>query len=170
MDELFVKANYRSIDKANNLFVKATVCRLAYSASHSHMAIAIPTIAQMAYAYGRALRNSLCMLTASCLVMRVLHRHHVSMEVLLQILLACPKCWRVFGGVVCSVCTTLFFVSWGLMRRLDRVEGRFGLQLPDQVFDALPLATTGWGLFMLAVAAATGWYVAWCARWLERRY
>lgn len=56
------------------------------------------------------------------------------------------------------------------MRRLDRVEGRFGLRLPDQVFDALPLATTSWGLFMLAVAAVGGWYVAWFVGYLERHY
>ena len=94
--------------------------------------------------------------------------HHLAMDLLLQILFACPKCWRVAGRFLASVCAGWFFASLSLMHRVDRVEGRFGVALPDQVLDALPLATTGWGLVALALGCASGLYLVWLGRWLER--
>lgn len=94
--------------------------------------------------------------------------HHCWMDLLLQILFACPKCWRVAGQFLSGVCASWFLVSLSLMRRLDRAEGRFGVVLPDQVLDALPLATTGWGLAGLAIGCASGLYLMWLGRWLER--
>lgn len=90
------------------------------------------------------------------------------MDLLLQILFACPKCWRVTGQLLFSVCVGWFLASLSLMRRLDRVEGRFGVVLSDQVLDALPLATTGWDLAVLALGCAYGLFLVWLGRWLER--
>lgn len=90
------------------------------------------------------------------------------MDLLLQILFACPKCWRVFGQLLSSVCASWFLASLSLMRRLDRVEGRFGVALSDQVLDALPLATTWWGLAALALGCVSGLYLMWLGKWLER--
>lgn len=90
------------------------------------------------------------------------------MEMLLQILLTCPKCWRVAGQLLASVCAGWFLASLALMRRLDRAEGRFGMVLPEQMLEVLPLATTGWGLAALALGCAAGLSLAWCGRWLER--
>lgn len=90
------------------------------------------------------------------------------MEMLIQILLACPKCWRVAGKLVTSVCAGWFLISLTLMRRLERAEVRFGVLPPDQVLDVLPLATTGWGFAALGGGCAFGLYLVWLGRWLER--
>lgn len=63
------------------------------------------------------------------------------MEFLLQILLDCPKCWRVV----------------------------FGVTLPDHLLDALPLARTGFELALIAAAAVCCWLVVWALRSIETK-
>lgn len=104
------------------------------------------------------------------LVLKLLPGIMVDMEILLQILFACLKCWRVAFGLLGTVCTVWFFASLRLMRREDRLEGRLGMALPDQVLDALPLARSGLELGLIAAAAVCCWMVVWALRGLERQY
>lgn len=92
------------------------------------------------------------------------------METLLQIIFVCPKCWRVVAGGLGTLCTTWFFVSLAVGRRFDRLEARSGLNLPSHLLDALPFATTGLELALLAVAALSCWCVVWLVRQIERSY
>lgn len=94
----------------------------------------------------------------------------LSMEFLLQILFACPKCWRVVFGVLGSVCVAWFFASLRLMRREGRLEARFGVVLPDHLLETLPLARTGFELALIAAAAVCCCLVVWALRSLERQY
>lgn len=94
----------------------------------------------------------------------------VGMEILLNLLFACLKCWRVAFGVLGTVCTGWFFASLKLMRREDRLEGRLGIALPDQRLDALPLARTSWELGLMAAAALCCWIAVWALKGLERQY
>lgn len=93
-----------------------------------------------------------------------------AMEFLLQILLACPKCWRAVFGVLGTVCTGWFLASLRMMRRVGRLESRFGVTLPDHLLDALPLARTSFELALIAAAAVSCWLVVWALRSLERQY
>lgn len=94
----------------------------------------------------------------------------VGMEILLHLLFACLKCWRVAFSLLATVCTVWFLASLRLMRRADRVEGRFGVGLPDQVLDALPLANSGGQLVLIGGAAVCCWVAWWLVRGLERQY
>lgn len=93
----------------------------------------------------------------------------VAMEILLQLLLGCLRCWRVGFGAVGAACSTWFFVSLMLMRRLERVERRTGFPVPEQLLDALPLARTGWELALIGAAALSCWVGVWAVRGLERQ-
>ena len=92
----------------------------------------------------------------------------VAMEILLHLLFACLKCWRNAFGLLAMACTAWFFASLRLMRRMGRLEERFGLIVPDQILDALPLARSGFELGLIAAAAVCCWVVVWVVRGLER--
>lgn len=94
----------------------------------------------------------------------------VGMEILLHLLFACLKCWRVAFGLLGTVCMAWFVASLRLMRREDRLEGRLGMALPDQVLDALPLARSGLELGLIAAAAVCCWIAVWALKGLERQY
>ncbi|MDH1765134.1 hypothetical protein N5D37_05350 [Comamonas aquatica] len=94
----------------------------------------------------------------------------VGMEILLHLLFACLKCWRVAFSLLATVSTVWFLASLRLMRRADRVEGRFGVTLPDQVLDALPLARSGFELGLIGTAAVCCWVAVMALRVLERQY
>lgn len=94
----------------------------------------------------------------------------VPMEFLLQIIFSCPKCWRVVASGLGALCSTWFIVSLAVGRRFDRLEARSGLALPSQVLDALPFATTGLGLALLAIGAVVCWCLVWLLIKIERSY
>lgn len=94
----------------------------------------------------------------------------LSMEFLLQILFACPKCWRVVASGLATLCSTWFVVSLAVGRRFDRLEARSGLTLPSQVLDALPLARSGFELGLIGTAAVCCWVAVMALRVLERQY
>lgn len=87
---------------------------------------------------------------------------------MLQILFACPKCWRVAGGILCSTCFTLLVASLKFDRRTEKLESRFSVALPDQVIDALPLATSTGGFVMLALGILCGLCLIYFGGWLKR--
>lgn len=81
------------------------------------------------------------------------------MEFLLQILFACPKCWRVFGGLLVSVSSSFLFAGLAMMRRVDRVETRAGAsisQLVEQALASVPLPTTALGFAFAAFCVVLG--------------
>ena len=100
----------------------------------------------------------------------VLWRIMLSMEILLQILFACLKCWRVAFSVLGVVCTAWFLASLRLMRGQGRLEGRLGALMPDHVLDGLPLARSGFELGLIAAAAVSCLICVWALRGLERQY
>lgn len=90
------------------------------------------------------------------------------MELMLQILFACPKCWRIAGAIVSSACFSLLMASLKLDRRVDKLESRFHVTLPDQVIDALPLATSTWEFVLLGLGILAGLYLIYFGWWLKR--
>ena len=94
----------------------------------------------------------------------------LSMEILLQILFACLKCWRVAFSVLGAACTAWFLASLRLMKGQGRSEGRLGALMPDHVLDGLPLARTGFELGLIAAAAVCCLICVWALRRLERQY
>lgn len=94
----------------------------------------------------------------------------VGMEILLHLLFACLKCWRVAFGLLGVVCTAWFAASLRMLRREVRLEQHFGLALPEQILDTLPLARTGFELGLIAAAAVCCWVIVRALRVLEREY
>lgn len=87
---------------------------------------------------------------------------------MLHILFTCPKCWRISGAVVSSVCFSLLMASLKLNRRIEKLESRFSVNLPDQVIDALPLATSKWEFTLLVFGVLCGLYFIYFGGWIKR--
>ena len=81
------------------------------------------------------------------------------MELLLQILFWCPRCWRNIGYLVFSACGTLALLGLRLMRRAERLELKAGVVIDlDKVFESLPLPipTSANGVALAAFGAMIG--------------
>ena len=81
------------------------------------------------------------------------------MEFLLQILFACPKCWRVFGAMLVSVSSTFLLAGLAMARRLDRLEARAGSSVMLHIEAALvsiPLPTTFLGFSFVGLCLVIG--------------
>eukprot|EP01035_Chromulina_nebulosa_P037636 gene37636-50813_t len=62
------------------------------------------------------------------------------MELILQILFWCPRCWRRIGYILFTVCGMLALVSLRLATRVERIERKTGVVVdPDKVLEAIPL-------------------------------
>lgn len=86
-------------------------------------------------------------------------RHDVSMELFLQILLACPKCWRVFGALLVTVSSSFLTAGLAMMRRVDRIEARAGTlvsQQIEQLLSSMPLPTTALGFAFASLCLMIG--------------
>ena len=93
------------------------------------------------------------------------------MDLLLQALFWCPKCWRKMGYIVFSACTTLMLLGWQLVRRMDRVEHRTGVVIDvGKMLESLPLPipSTPGGFALAAVSAVLGLVVARAGRWADK--
>lgn len=81
------------------------------------------------------------------------------MEFLLQILFACPKCWRVFGALLVSVSSSFLTAGLAMMRRVDRIETRTGTlvsQQIEQLLSSMPLPTTALGFTFAIFCLVSG--------------
>lgn len=81
------------------------------------------------------------------------------MEFLLQILFACPKCWRFFGAMLVSVSSSFLLAGLAMARRLDRIEARAGssvIQHIEQALSSIPLPTTTLGFAFAISCFVTG--------------
>lgn len=93
------------------------------------------------------------------------------MESLLQILFACPKCWRVFGGLLASVSSSFLFAGIAMMRRVDRVEARAGTSIAqqvEQVLASIPLPTTALGFAFAAFGVVLGFGLVSLSKQIEK--
>lgn len=93
------------------------------------------------------------------------------MELLLRILLACPKCWVKIGIFISGTCFSLFLVGVRLGRRIERLEERSGVLIDvDTLLASLPLpipATTG-QLILTSVGIVIGLLLAYLGKWASR--
>jgi hypothetical protein len=93
------------------------------------------------------------------------------MEIVLRLLIACPRCWMALGGMLTSVSAAVFFVGWRLAKKADRIEGVTGVAIDwGTVLAALPLPipTTGPAFALAALCAALGLYVTHLGRWAAK--
>ncbi|WP_455554081.1 hypothetical protein [Comamonas kerstersii] len=90
------------------------------------------------------------------------------MEILLRILIACPKCLFVLGSMMSTLCMALLAASIRMARRIDMAENRAGLVLSVHVLERLPLASTTLEFLALALGVVAGLCLMWVAKWLKR--
>eukprot|EP00952_Eustigmatos_sp_NYUAD-ZCMA_P009158 37878-Eustigmatos_ZCMA.PRE.1 len=93
------------------------------------------------------------------------------MEIVLRLLLACPRCWTALGSVLASVSAAVLFLGWRLAKKSDRLEVATGVVIDwGSVLAALPLPvpTTGPGFALAASCAALGLFLGYLGRWASR--
>lgn len=93
------------------------------------------------------------------------------MEHLLQILFACPKCWRVAGGLLLSVSGSFLAAGLAFSRRLERLETKAGGAVSnqlDQAVASLPIPTTGLGFALAVLGLVVGFLMAYLGKWAQK--
>lgn len=93
------------------------------------------------------------------------------MELLLKVIFACPKCWRVLGGMLVSVSGSFLFGGLAVLRRVDRIESRAGSSIAQQVDQALasvPLPTTALGFAFSVFCILLGFAMIQLGKWAQK--
>lgn len=93
------------------------------------------------------------------------------MEIVLRLLIACPRCWTALGSMLASVSASVLFLGLRLAKKSDRLEGVSGVAIDwGSVLAALPvpIPTTGPGFVLAAMCAVLGFYVAYLGRWASK--
>lgn len=93
------------------------------------------------------------------------------MNLVLQLLFACPRCWVVLGGTLSSACAVLVLLGWRLGKRVERVEAVSGVQIDlGSIIAALPLPVpvTASGMFLAALGVVGGLVLAAFGRWAAK--
>lgn len=93
------------------------------------------------------------------------------MELLIQVLLWCPRCWRNLGRFLFTACGLLMLLGLQLMRRVDRVEHRTGVvvnlaKLIEGI--PLPIPSSPEGFAVAAFGAVLGVALAWAGKWASK--
>lgn len=92
-------------------------------------------------------------------------------ELLLRMLLACPKCWVTTGAFISGACLSLLLLGLRIGRRMERLEERSGALIDvDQIIAALPLpipATTS-QLVLTGVGIIIGLLLSYMGKWASR--
>lgn len=89
----------------------------------------------------------------------------------LQMLSACPKCWRNIGYWLFTFSGAMLLLGWRLSNRVERIEGRTGVVIDlDKLLAALPLpipaSPEGFSLALFGVLL--GLMMAAAGRWAQR--
>ncbi len=93
------------------------------------------------------------------------------MELLLRMLLACPKCWVKTGVFISGACLSLLLLGSRIGRRMERLEERSGVLIDvDQIIAALPLPipVTDGQLMLAGLGIVVGIVIAGLGRWAAK--
>lgn len=93
------------------------------------------------------------------------------MEILIQVLFWCPRCWRFIGYWMFSASGLLMLLGLRLMRRVDRVEHRTGMVVDlGKVLDAVPfpVPSSPEGFALAAFCAVLGVALALAGKWAQK--
>ncbi|PLC06027.1 hypothetical protein CY658_02970 [Variovorax sp. RO1] len=94
-----------------------------------------------------------------------------SMEMLLNLLFRCPKCWQKVGYVLFAFSGAMLLLGLRLSRRAGRVESRTGITLNlDQLLAdvPLPIPVNGEGFALASLGVAVGLALAIAGKWAGR--
>lgn len=93
------------------------------------------------------------------------------MDLLVQVLLWCPKCWRIGGGWLFTTSCALMLLGWRLAGRVDRIEERAGINIDlSEILESIPLPvpSTAEGFAFAAFCACLGVGLALTGKWAQK--
>lgn len=93
------------------------------------------------------------------------------MELMLRMLLACPKCWVKTGAFISGACLALFLLGLRIGRRMEREQERSGALIDvDKIIAGLPLPipTTDGQLLLAGLGIVAGIVIAGFGRWAAK--
>lgn len=93
------------------------------------------------------------------------------MSFLLDLLLWCPKFWRLVGYWMFTISGLLLLLGWRLSNKMDRIENRTGVVIDfDKILAAIPLpipASSG-GFALAVFGVLLGLTLALAGKWAQR--
>jgi hypothetical protein len=93
------------------------------------------------------------------------------MDLLLRMLLACPKCCVRFGVLLSGACLSLVLLGLRVGRKMERLEQRSGALVDVDKFIAglpLPIPTTAGQLILTGTGIFVGALIAYLGKWASR--
>lgn len=93
------------------------------------------------------------------------------MDLLLQVLFWCPKCWRTAGRWLFIASCTLMLLGWRLAGRADRIDERAGIKVDlGKVLESIPLPvpSTAEEFTFAAFCACLGFGLALTGKWAQK--